>query len=37
VVTYTNGQGRSFSLVRNLSASGEYDPLKPSFPLFGWK
>lgn len=37
VVTYSNGKGRSFSVVRNLSAAGEYDPLKPSFPLFGWK
>lgn len=38
VVTYANAKGRAFSLVRNLSATGEaFDPLKPALPIFGWK
>lgn len=37
VVTYSNGKGRTFSLVKKLSAAGEFDPLKPALPIFGWK
>ncbi|OPX65388.1 MULTISPECIES: hypothetical protein [unclassified Methanoregula] len=37
VVTFSNGNGRTFSLVKQLSSSGEFDPLKPTIPIFGWK
>lgn len=38
VISYTNDKGRKFSGSFLLSAlRPEYDPLKPAFPLFGWK
>lgn len=38
VITYSNEKGQSFSHSENLSAYGdEFEPLKPMFPVFGWK
>lgn len=37
VVTYENEKGQKYSHSFPLSSSGEYDPLKPMIPLFGWK
>ncbi|MFA5332539.1 MAG: hypothetical protein WC342_09185 [Methanoregula sp.] len=38
VIAYTNAGGKKFSGSFFLSAlKPEYDPLKPAFPLFGWK
>ena len=38
VVTFSNEKGQSFSHSRNLSSSGgEFEPLKPMIPVFGWK
>ena len=37
VVTYENEKGLKFSHSYQLSSSGEYDPLKPMIPIFGWK
>ena len=37
VITYSNEKGHSFSDSRKLSVSEEFEPLKPMFPIFGWK
>jgi len=37
VVTYSNEKGQPFSDSHKLSASEEFEPLKPMFPIFGWK
>ena len=37
VVTFSNEKGQPFSDSHKLSASEEFEPLKPMFPLFGWK
>lgn len=38
VVTFSNEKGQSYSHSQKLSASGEeFEPLKPMFPVFGWK
>jgi hypothetical protein len=37
VVTYANEKGMKFSHSVHLSSAGEYDPLKPLIPVFGWK
>jgi hypothetical protein len=37
VITFANEKGQSFSFSRKLSASEEFEPLKPMFPIFGWK
>jgi hypothetical protein len=38
VLTYSNAKEQSFSTTTMLSASGdEFEPLKPMFPVFGWK
>ena len=38
VIRFENNQGREFSQSFRLSAlGGEYDPLKPLIPVFGWK
>jgi hypothetical protein len=37
VITFENEKGQSFSLTHRLSASEEFDPLKPMIPIFGWK
>jgi hypothetical protein len=38
VITFSNEKGQSFSTSTMLSASGdEFEPLKPMFPVFGWK
>jgi hypothetical protein len=38
VVTYSNEKGQLYSHSQNLSASGDgFEPLKPMFPMFGWK
>jgi hypothetical protein len=34
VITFENEQQKAFSRVHTLSSSGEFDPLKPMFPLF---
>ena len=37
VVTFSNEKGQPFSDSHKLSASEEFEPLKPMFPIFGWK
>jgi hypothetical protein len=38
VVTFSNEKGQSYSDSQKLSASGgEFEPLKPMIPVFGWK
>ena len=38
VIEFSNEKGQSFSSSTVLSASGEeFDPMKPMFPVFGWK
>jgi hypothetical protein len=38
VIEFSNEKGQSFSASIVLSASGEeFDPMKPMFPVFGWK
>jgi hypothetical protein len=37
VITFSNEKGRSYSESHKLSASEEFEPLKPMFPVFGWK
>ena len=38
VITFSNEKGQSFSSSYILCASGEeFEPLKPMFPVFGWK
>jgi hypothetical protein len=37
VITFENEKGLPFSLTHRLSASEEYDPLKPMIPVFKWK
>jgi len=37
VVTFRNGNGREFMHTAKLSASDEFEPLRPMIPLFGWK
>ncbi|HSQ94147.1 MAG TPA: hypothetical protein VLL74_07630 [Methanoregula sp.] len=37
VITFENEKGQPFSLTHHLSASAEFDPLKPMIPVFGWK
>jgi hypothetical protein len=38
VIEFSNEKGQSFSASTVLSASGEeFDPMKPMFPVFGWK
>jgi hypothetical protein len=37
VITFSNEKGQSFSDSHKLSASEEFEPLKPMFPVFGWK
>ena len=37
VITFFNEKGRSYSESHKLSASEEFEPLKPMVPIFGWK
>ncbi len=37
VVTFSNEKGQVSSFTRKLSSSEEFEPLKPMFPIFGWK
>jgi hypothetical protein len=37
VVTFENEKRNTFSSTFKLSSMGEYDPLKPMVPIFGWK
>lgn len=38
VVTFSNEKGQSYSQSQKLSAAGEeFEPLRPMFPMFGWK
>jgi hypothetical protein len=37
VITFSNEKGQAFSHSRSLSATEDYEPLKPMIPVFGWK
>jgi hypothetical protein len=38
VVTFSNEKGQSYSHSQKLSAAGEeFEPMKPMFPMFGWR
>lgn len=37
VIDFENEKGQKFTNARKLSATEDFEPLKPMFPVFGWK
>ncbi|MDD1684299.1 MAG: hypothetical protein LUQ19_00255 [Methanoregula sp.] len=37
VIGYENEKGHTFTHARKLSSTDDFEPLKPMFPVFGWK